>query len=81
MSIESFLSEWLPQEAVLRHSSIAMAILHGGKGGFSQYLYNSWLQASDSSLYQLHNIFTEAMAHAKVHYLAGNEGSGRGQPE
>ena len=35
-----FLSEWLPQQAALRHSSIAMAILHGGKGGVSQCLYN-----------------------------------------
>ena len=35
-----FLSEWLPQQAVLRHSSIAMAILHGGIGGVSQCLYN-----------------------------------------
>ena len=35
-----FLSEWLPQQNVLRHSSIALAILHGGKGGVSQCLYN-----------------------------------------
>ena len=35
-----FLSEWLPQQSVLRHRSIAMAILHGGMGGVSQCLYN-----------------------------------------
>ena len=35
-----FLTKWLPQQAVLRHSSIAMAILHGGMGGVQQSLYN-----------------------------------------
>ncbi len=35
-----FLSTWLPQQSVLRHSSVAMAILHGGIGGVSQGLYN-----------------------------------------
>ena len=35
-----FISEWLPQQTVLRHSSIAISILHGGMGGVSQCLYN-----------------------------------------
>ena len=34
-----FLAEWLPQQSVLQHRSIAMAILHGGMGGVSQCLY------------------------------------------
>ncbi len=35
-----FLAEWLPQQTILRHSSIAVAILHGGMGGVAQCLYN-----------------------------------------
>lgn len=35
-----FLSDWIPQQAAARHSSIGLAILHGGIGGVSQCLYN-----------------------------------------
>ena len=35
-----FLSDGMPQQAVARHSSIGIAILHGGMGGVSQCLYN-----------------------------------------
>ena len=35
-----FLSDWMPQQAVAQHSSIGIAILHGGMGGVSQCLYN-----------------------------------------
>ena len=34
-----FLADWLPQQRILQHRSIAMAIVHGGMGGASQCLY------------------------------------------
>ena len=35
-----FLSKWLPQQAILEHRSIALAITHGGMGRVSQCLYS-----------------------------------------
>ena len=32
------ISDWLPQAAVLNHTSIAMAVLHGGSGGVNEAL-------------------------------------------
>ena len=36
-----YISNWLPQQAVLKSDAIALAILHGGMGGVSEALYNA----------------------------------------
>lgn len=36
-----FVSEWIPQFAVMGHKCIALAILHGGLGGINDALYNA----------------------------------------
>ena len=35
-----YISSWIPQAAVLQHTSIAIAIVHGGMGGINEALYN-----------------------------------------
>ena len=36
-----FISDWVPQQAILKSNKIAMAIVHGGMGGVSEALYLS----------------------------------------
>ena len=36
-----FVSDWVPQQAILKSNKIAMAIVHGGMGGVSEALYLS----------------------------------------
>ena len=36
-----FISNWIPQNQLLQHPAIAMAIIHGGSGGVLESLYNA----------------------------------------